>query len=138
MLGYPGIARKFEKKKFVFNFRSLNELLSPKVFALDGCFSREKPYHDQGESLVWTGPQWMGLWRLLKQSIRFGKRGPLENGSFQKSPFSNVVSQPKEEVLGWISLLTSGQKLRSGPPNPGKRGILARTSCADIHEKTSV
>ena len=34
-----------------------NELLSPKVLDLDGCFSREKPYHDQGDSLMWTGPQ---------------------------------------------------------------------------------
>ena len=24
---------------------------------LHGCFSREKPYHDQGDSRVWTGPQ---------------------------------------------------------------------------------
>ena len=30
---------------------------SPKVLDLDGCFSREKPYHDHGDSLVWTGPQ---------------------------------------------------------------------------------
>ena len=30
----------------------LDELLSPKVLDLDGCFSCEKPYHDQGGSLV--------------------------------------------------------------------------------------
>ena len=31
---------------------------SPKVLDLDGCFSLEKgPYHDHGDSLVWTGPQ---------------------------------------------------------------------------------
>ena len=33
---------------------------------------------------------------------------------------------------------TSGQKLRSGPPSPGKTSILARTCRADVHEKTSV
>ena len=33
---------------------------------------------------------------------------------------SGTKIQPKEEVFGRISLRTSGQKLRSGPPNPGK------------------
>ena len=33
---------------------------SPKVLDLGGCFSREKPYHDQGDSLVRTGSQWTG------------------------------------------------------------------------------
>ena len=41
-------------------FFPLHEFLSPKVLALDGCFSREKPYKDHGGSLVWTAPQWMG------------------------------------------------------------------------------
>ena len=36
-----------------------NKLISTNVLALDGCFSREKPYHDEGDSLMWTGPQWM-------------------------------------------------------------------------------
>ena len=36
---------------------------------------------------------------------------------------SGTKSQPKEEVLGRISLQTSGQKLRSGPPNPGKQAL---------------
>ena len=35
----------------------LNELFSPKMLDLDGCLSSEKRYHDQGDSLVWTGPQ---------------------------------------------------------------------------------
>ena len=43
--------------------------------------------------------------------------------------------QPKEGVFGRISLQTSGQKLRSGPPNAGKTSILGRTSRADVHEK---
>ena len=30
---------------------------SAKVLDLDGCFSSEKPYHDHGDCLVWTGPQ---------------------------------------------------------------------------------
>ena len=30
---------------------------SPKVLDLDGCVSREKHCHDQGDSFVWTGPQ---------------------------------------------------------------------------------
>ena len=38
-------------------FFHLYELLSPKVFDLDGCFSSENPCHDQGDSLVWTGSQ---------------------------------------------------------------------------------
>ena len=45
---------------------------------------------------------------------------------------------PKTEVFGRTSLRTSGRKLRSGPPNPGKTSILARTCRADVHEKTSV
>ena len=49
--------------------------------------------------------------------------------------FSGTKIQPKEEVLSRISLQTSGQKLRSGPPNPGKTSIFARTSRADVHEK---
>ena len=51
---------------------------------------------------------------------------------------SGTKIQPKEEVFGRISLRTSGQKLRSGPPNPGKKSNLERTSRADVHEKTSV
>ena len=49
-----------------------------------------------------------------------------------------MKNQPKEEVLGRISLRTSGRKPRSSPPNPGKRRMLARTSHADVHEKTLV
>ena len=45
---------------------------------------------------------------------------------------------PKTEVFGRTSLRTSGQKLRSGTPNPGKTSILARACRADVHEKTSV
>ena len=52
--------------------------------------------------------------------------------------FSGTKNQPKEEALGRISLRTSGQRLRSGPPNPARISILARTSRADVHEKTSV
>ena len=48
---------------------------------------------------------------------------------------SGTKIQPKEEVFGRRSLRTSGQKLRSGPPNPGKISILAPTSRADVHEK---
>ena len=36
---------------------------------------------------------------------------------------SGTKIQPKEEVFSRISLWTSGQKLRSGPPNPGKTSI---------------
>ena len=47
--------------------------------------------------------------------------------------------QPKEEVFGRISLRTSGQKLRSGPPNPGKQaywnGHPARTSMKKLWSK---
>ena len=56
----------------------------------------------------------------------------------QQTCISGTKNQPKEEVLGRTSLRTSGQKLRSGPPNPGKTSILARKSRADVHERTSV
>ena len=46
-------------------------------------------------------------WSLLLTVIWFGL-------------FSGTKIQPKEEVFGRTSLRTSGQKLRSGPPNPGK------------------
>ena len=42
--------------------------------------------------------------------------------------------RPKMEALGRRYLRTSGQKLRSGPPNPGKTSMLAWTSRADVHE----
>ena len=46
--------------------------------------------------------------------------------------WSETKNQPKEEVFGRTSLRTSGQTLRSGPPNPGKKtfwhGRVARTS----------
>ena len=51
---------------------------------------------------------------------------------------SGTKIQPKEEVSGRTSLRTSRQKLRSGPPNPGKPSISERTSHADVHEKISV
>ena len=43
-------------KNMCFSIRMSSSLL----LALDGSFSRAKPYHDQGDSLVWTGPQWTG------------------------------------------------------------------------------
>ena len=57
-------------------------------------------------------------------------------------PFPNLNQKrkisPKTEVFGRTSLRTSGQKLRSGPPNPSKTSISARAYRADVHEKTSV
>ena len=50
----------------------------------------------------------------------------------------NVKSAQRPKFFGRTSLRTSGQKLRSGPPNPGETSILARTCRADVHEKTSV
>ena len=48
-------------------------------------------------------------------------------------------NQPKEEVLGWTSLRTTGQKLRSDPPNPGKQafrhGHSARTSTKKLRSE---
>ena len=63
-----------------------------------------------------------------------GMRGPFENA--QDS--SGTKNQPKEEVFGRMSLRTSGQKVRSGPPNPGRTSTLTRTLRADVHDKTSV
>ena len=52
---------------------------------------------------------------------------------------SGTKIQPKEEVFGRISLRTSGQKLRSGPPNPGKQafwnGHPARTSMKKLRSE---
>ena len=45
---------------------------------------------------------------------------------------------PKTEVFGRTSLRTSGQKLRSGPPNPGKTSISARACRADVHKKKKI
>ena len=56
--------------------------------------------------------------------------GYLRGQKFQKRKIS-----PKTEVFGRTSLRTSGRKLRSDPPNPGKTSILARTCRADVHEK---
>ena len=39
---------------------------------------------------------------------------------------SETKKQPKEEVFGRTSLRISGQKLRSGPPNPGKQALWHR------------
>ena len=49
--------------------------------------------------------------------------------------FSGTKIQPKEEVFGRTSLRTSRQKLRSGPPNPGKTSISERAFHADVREK---
>ena len=49
--------------------------------------------------------------------------------------YSGTKIQPKEEVLGRISLRTSGQKLRSDPPNPGKTSIFARTSMRKLRSE---
>ena len=52
---------------------------------------------------------------------------------------SGTKNQPKEEVLARISLRTSGQKLRSGPPSPGKQafwdGHPARTSMKKLRSE---
>ena len=60
------------------------------------------------------------------------QKGSSRKGAL-KSRDSRDVDQ--EEVLGRISLRTSSQKLRSGPPNPGKTSMLARTSRTNVHEK---
>ena len=72
-----------------------------------------------------------GYFYFLRLRLKFEVVFNLEN---QKRKIS-----PKTEVFGRTSLRTSGQKLRTGPPNPGKKtSILAWTCHADVHEKTSV
>ena len=48
------------------------------------------------------------------------------------TPISETENQTREEAFGWTSLWISGQKLQSGPPNPGEKafchGRAARTS----------
>ena len=50
------------------------------------------------------------------------------------SDFRNEKSAQRG-ALGRTFLQTSGQRLRSGPPNPGKARNVARTSRVDVHEK---
>ena len=84
---------------------------------------------------VWTVHlNFSGFW-ILKHVHRFTSL--VIRALFEPPESSGTKIQPKEEVLGRISLRTSGQKLRLGPPNPGKTSISARTSRADVHEKIS-
>ena len=57
----------------------------------------------------------------------------------QKSQDSETKNQPKEEVFGRTSLRTSRQKLRLGPPSPGKTSIwhrdAARTSAKKLRSE---
>ena len=55
---------------------------------------------------------------------------------------SETTNQPKEEVFGQTSLRSSSQKLRSGPPNPGKQkkqafwnGHAGRTSTKELRSE---
>ena len=74
-----------------------------------------------------------------KSSRIFANLRPEFCPEFSQNYFQERKFSPKSlEVLGRISLRTSGRKLRSGPPNTGKRSILAWTSGADVHGKTSV
>ena len=61
-----------------------NELLSPTVLDLDGCFSSEKPYHDQGDSLVCK----RALWLLLMVAAKWQQANcanKCENGRPKRS-----------------------------------------------------
>ena len=63
---------------------SIKMCSSPKVLDLDDCFSRESPYHDQGDSLVdgSSVSAERALWRLLKHVLNLafasalGKKAP--------------------------------------------------------------
>ena len=77
----------------------------------------------------------MAARQILEVSLSsFHARAPLTESEALKTltlkplRFSGTKLQPKLEVFGRISLRTSGQKLRSGPPNPGKTSISERTS----------
>ena len=63
----------------------------------------------------------------------------IRKGDSHETPTAMSVKKnhPKEEILGRIFVRTSGQKLRSGPPNHGKTRVLARarTSGADVLKK---
>ena len=56
--------------------------------------------------------------QVCKRSCRTPK--VLQNSGGGRGEPSGTKIQPKEEVFGRTSLRTSRQKLRSGPPNPGK------------------
>ena len=43
-----------------------------------GSIAKKKPYHDQGDSLVWTGPQWAGPLAVADLPGL-----PIQRGSFQ-------------------------------------------------------
>ena len=104
--------------------------------------------------LAWCLPDGLatvGAWSCCSWAIALGMVRHMHCKSVRplhvsKSPKSgkegfrvkNLKISPKTEVFGRTSLRTPGQKLRSGPPNPGKTSSLARTCRADVHEKTSV
>ena len=96
----------------------------------------------------WAQPSLPSICRFLQGIRQGGAQNPWrtsllhpkqEGGFRSESSFSSLSSgtkiQPKEEVLGRTSLRTSRQKLRSGPPKPGKTSISERTSHADVHDK---
>ena len=69
----------------------------------------------------------LGLLKHLQGTVPKGSASgpfPKENGrppGLRSLKLSGTKYQPKEEVLGLMSLRTSGRKLRSGTPNPGRK-----------------
>ena len=67
------------------------------------CPGREKPYHDQGDSLVWTGPQWTG--NLRKKPFETPNRPkPPQTPNFPEDPAlpRNPPGIPTEFILSAI------------------------------------
>ena len=55
-----------------------SSLLKCLILVVASC-SHEKPYHDQGDSLVWTGPQWKGPLAVAKNSLQAGRSTCLDD-----------------------------------------------------------
>ena len=110
------------------------------------AFPKARPIFQQPFSLPENAQTLAG--RAFRAAGKSVKNFPAAS-NFAGKPFQRRISDshrlpqkrkisPKTEVFGRTSLRTSGQKLRSGPPNPGKTSVSARACRADVHEKTSV
>ena len=80
----------------------------------------------------------MGMDVFLQKELK--SKAPIKLARPFPALESDSKNQPKEEVFGRTSLRTSGQKLRSGPPNPGKKqafwhGHAARTSTKKLRSE---
>ena len=102
------------------------------------CVFFSAPAQGQPPQLQQTSHPTSRVQFCCRTSVCHSWNGPLDVASRVPKDESETKYQPKEEVFGRTSAQTSGQKLRSGPPNPGKTSILAWTARTDVHENFSL